>query len=76
VNLIAGREIVPELIQERLSGQKLAEASVGLLKDEPRRQRMQVDMDSVANRLRGSEDPLEAAATAVEKYLKEESAHV
>lgn len=76
VNLIAGREIVPELIQERLSGQKLAEESLGLLDNEPRRQRMRLDMDSVANRLRGSEDPLEAAATVLEKYLKEESVHV
>jgi lipid-A-disaccharide synthase len=76
VNLIAGRKIVPELIQERLSGRKLAEEAMGLLNDGPRLQRMRSDLDSVAHRLRGSEDPLEAVATAVEKYLKEESAHV
>jgi lipid-A-disaccharide synthase len=76
VNLIAGREIVPELIQNGLSGRKLAEESLGLLNDEPRRQRMQADMDAVASRLRGPGDPMEAVAAVVEKYLKEEIVHV
>lgn len=76
VNLIAGRKIVPELIQDDLSGRKLAEESLGLLNDEPRRLRMQTDLEAVANRLRSPEDPMETVAAVVGKYLKEDIVHV
>jgi lipid-A-disaccharide synthase len=76
VNLVASKRIVPELIQDDLSGPRLAQEALALLDDESRRKQMRVDFDAVANRLRGPEDPIELAASAVEKYLKEDIVHV
>ena len=76
VNLVAGKQIVPELIQNELSGRRLAQEALSLLNDEPRRERMRLDLESVASRLRGPEDPIEQAASAVERYLKEDIVHV
>ena len=76
VNLVAGKRIVPELIQDELSGSRLAQEGLDLLNDEPRREQMRTDLESVANRLKGPEDPIEQAASAVDKFLKEEMVHV
>ena len=80
VNLVAGKRIVPELIQNDLSGSRLAQEGLRLLNDEPRREQMRLDLESVASRLRGPEDPIEQAASVVNKYLggylKEEMVHV
>ncbi len=76
VNLVAGKQIVPELIQDELSGPRLAQEALALLNDETRQRQMRSDLESVANRLRGPEDPIEQAASAVERYLKEDNMHV
>ena len=76
VNLVAGQQIVPELIQDELSGPRLAQEALALLNDETRQKQMRSDLESVANRLRGPEDPIEQAASAVERYLKEDIVHV
>jgi len=78
VNLIAGRAVVPELMQGQVNGRGLAEESLRLLGDPPALERMRAGLAEVSRRLAGPEDPIEAAATAVEGYWKkqEEMAHV
>ena len=78
VNLIAGRAVVPELMQRRANGPRLAEESLRLLGDPPALERMRAELAEVARRLAGPEDPIHAAANAVEGYWKkkEEMAHV
>lgn len=75
VNLMAGKQIVPELIQGNLSGSKLAQEAFALLRDHTRRAQMIVELELVANALRGPQDPIEEAASAVERYLKEDIVH-
>lgn len=78
VNLIAGRAVVPELMQGQANGRRLAEESLRLLGDPPALDRMRAGLAEVSRCLAGPEDPIEAAATAVEGYWKkqEEMAHV
>jgi lipid-A-disaccharide synthase len=51
VNLVAEREVVPELIQDNFSATNVAMHLRSLLHDENRRQRMITDLTSVANKL-------------------------
>ena len=78
VNLIAGRAVVPELMQRQANGRRLAEESLRLLGDPPALERMRAGLAEVSHRLAGPEDPIEAAADAIEGYSKkqEEMAHV
>jgi lipid-A-disaccharide synthase len=76
VNLIAGRRVVPELIQNQMTGERLAAEAGELLDDENGRARMRTDLAMVARRLAADADPLETAASVVEMFLKEEMAHV
>lgn len=75
VNLIAGRRIVPELIQGELSSARLAGETLRLLGDDSARERMRTELRLVAQQLAGPQDPLEAAASLVEQHLKEEMVH-
>jgi lipid-A-disaccharide synthase len=76
VNLIAGRRIVPELIQNDLTAPRLAEEALKLLESDAARERMRGELRLVAQKLAGLEDPLEAAAALIEQHLKEELVHV
>jgi lipid-A-disaccharide synthase len=76
VNLVAGRRIVPELIQDDLTAASLAGEALALLQDEAARETMRGELALVAQKLAGPEDPLEVAASMVEKHLKEELVHV
>jgi lipid-A-disaccharide synthase len=69
VNLVAGRPIVPELIQNEMTPDRLAAEALRLLGDEPARAQMRRELAAVAEKLSGPEDPMEVAAAAVEKYL-------
>ena len=51
VNLIAGRRIVPELLQERFTAENVAAALRPLLEDGPERERMVADLAEVRARL-------------------------
>jgi lipid-A-disaccharide synthase len=63
VNLIAGRRIVPELIQHDFTPQKVVSALLPLLENEEARATMQTDLRSVGAALRISgETPIEKAA--------------
>jgi lipid-A-disaccharide synthase len=67
VNLIAGRRIVAELIQDDMTGEKIAAEAAPLLGDGPRRAKMKEELAEVAARLAGSGDAIQMAADEVEK---------
>jgi lipid-A-disaccharide synthase len=82
VNLVAGRQIVPELMQDQMTAENLAREALALLENEDERERMRGDLAEVAQKLAGPEDHLEVAASLVAKHLpekhlaKEEMVHV
>lgn len=75
VNLVAGRQIVPEFIQSDMTAGRLAAAASALLNDPDARRRMRNDLAGVAARLAGPEDPMEVAASAVTEFLDKEMVH-
>lgn len=50
-NIVAGREVVPELIQDQARPETLAEAALALLRSRERREQMQKDLGGVRARL-------------------------
>jgi lipid-A-disaccharide synthase len=86
VNLVAGRKIVPELIQDQMTPEGLAREALELLENRAARERMLRDLAEVSEKLSGphdgsEEDPLEVAAVLIENRLaekqsKEEVVHV
>jgi lipid-A-disaccharide synthase len=75
VNLVAGRRIVPELMQNDMTPARLASEALTLLGDESARNSMRGELQLVARKLAGPQDPLDVAAALVEKHLKEEMVH-
>ena len=75
VNLVAGRRIVPEFIQNEMTAARLADEALRLLGDEAARQEMRRELALVVQKLSGPDDPMEVAASVVEKHLKEEMVH-
>jgi lipid-A-disaccharide synthase len=75
VNLVAGKQVVPELIQDDLTAERLADEALSLLGDEAARDGMRRELRVVAQKLSLPQDPLEVAACIVEKHLKEEMVH-
>lgn len=71
VNLIAGRAVIPELIQEKMTGTNLAEAGLRLLTEETARMEMRAGLAEVAALLRSDDDPFETAARIVDEMLDE-----
>lgn len=69
VNLIAQRNIVPELIQHEMTAERIAEESALLLTDEARASIMRGDLAQVRLALNGPEEPLQKAATLVWEAL-------
>ncbi len=87
VNLVAERRIVPELIQNEMTAESLARETLALLENADKRESMRRDLAEVTLKLWGSHaglehDPMEMAASLVEKRLaekhptKEEMVHV
>jgi lipid-A-disaccharide synthase len=68
VNLVAGRAVVPELMQNEMSG--LAAEALRLLDDPAARQRMRCGLAEVAAALSGSGDAIERAAGIVETFVE------
>ena len=68
VNLVAGRRVVPEFIQDEMTASNLANEALGLLGDETAIERMRQELRGVAQRLSGPDDPMEVAASIVESY--------
>jgi lipid-A-disaccharide synthase len=69
VNLVAGRRVVPELIQHELTGERLAAEALALLDSEPARAEMKAGLAEVARRLAQHGDPLEESARRVAASL-------
>ena len=66
-NVLAGREIVPEFIQHRAQPDAIARAASRLMHDEPAREAMLRDFDTVMTKL----EQTEASATAAKAILQE-----
>ena len=65
VNLIAGRRIVAELIQDDMTGERIAAEAASLLDGGPDRAKMKVELAEVAARLAGESDAISVAADEV-----------
>ncbi len=68
VNLIAGRDVVPELIQGDFTPQRVAEEALRLLEDQARAERMRADLRAVRAAL-GAPGASARAADEVERLL-------
>ncbi len=73
VNLIAESAVVPELMQNEMTGKRLAEETFRLLDDSRRRDQMRLDLQRVAARLWREQDPMSLAAGIVLDTLKRNS---
>ncbi len=76
VNLIAGRRVIPEIIQGELTGSRLASEAAALLDNPAALAEMRSGLRQVSQKLSGSVDPMDAAADVVESYWKKEPVHV
>jgi lipid-A-disaccharide synthase len=81
VNLVAGRKIVPELMQTEFTAARMAEEAKRILGDERVRLQMKADLAEVAARLSTGGDPMDRAASVIATVLqrfnnKEEAIHV
>jgi lipid-A-disaccharide synthase len=70
VNLLAGRRIVPELMQGECTGERLAAEARRLLEDEPARQKMKAELESVRDSLLGDVPAAERAAEVICEKLR------
>jgi len=75
VNLVAGRRIVTELIQNDMTAGRLAAEALRLLADDDARSRMRSDLAEAAACLRNENDPMVTAATYIEQVLEKETVH-
>lgn len=71
VNLIAEREVVPELMQQSMTGANLADAARGLLRDQGRRAKMKADLREVAGKLWSQGDAIVRAGDEVVKVAEQ-----
>jgi lipid-A-disaccharide synthase len=76
VNLVAGRAIVPELMQSAVTGERLAANALWLLQDAAARERMREDLAEVARRLAGEGEAMAKAAALVEQLMEGQAVHV
>ena len=76
VNLIAGRKVVPEIMQGDANGPRLAAEALALLDNPSALAEMRADLAAVRSSLSGDADPIESAADIVESYLQKEPVHV
>jgi lipid-A-disaccharide synthase len=75
VNLIAEKQIVPELIQYAMTPSKLAGAVGDLLTNDARADRMRSDLARVRQLLTSAEDPLACAAFSIASTLQTRQTH-
>jgi len=71
VNLVAERQVVAELIQDDMTGERIAAEALRLLGDEGARRKMKADLDDVKQRLSSERDPMVVAAECIEQVLVE-----
>ena len=75
VNLVAGRRIVPELIQQDMSAERIEAEATRLLESADARAAMQRDLAEAAGKLRSDRDPMETAAEWIERVWSETRAN-
>jgi lipid-A-disaccharide synthase len=73
VNLVAGREVVPELIQHEMTVERIAAEADRLLGDTEAGRTMRLGLAEVAGSLGSDRDPMETAADWVEKSWMQKS---
>jgi lipid-A-disaccharide synthase len=76
VNLIAGRAVVPELMQSAMTGEALAREAERLLHDEKARATMKAGLAEVRQKLSGGGDAPQRAAAIIQEILEGQVAHV
>ena len=81
VNLVAGRKIVPELMQTEFTAARVVEEAARILTDESARRRMKSDLAEVAGRLDSGAEPMDRAVAAIGALVqrlnnKEDGIHV
>jgi len=76
VNLIAGRAVVPELMQSNLTGERLAAEARRLLRDDGARAQMRADLAEVAARLSPPSSPMARASAIVQDLMEGQLTHV
>jgi lipid-A-disaccharide synthase len=69
VNLVAGRRVIPELIQDDMTGERIATEALILLESESARAEMKAGLSEVARLLASNGDPLEESARRVATSL-------
>jgi lipid-A-disaccharide synthase len=76
VNLIAGRAVVPELMQGQMTGENLAREALHLLADRPARALMKDGLAEVRRKLAGGSAAPQRAALAIKDILEGQVTHV
>jgi len=76
VNLVAGRAVVPELMQTEMTGERLAAEALRMLTDTDACRRMRQDLAEIARRLSGAGRAMENASRLVEELMEGHAAHV
>jgi lipid-A-disaccharide synthase len=81
VNLIAGRAVVPELMQREMTGENIAREARRLLTDEGARAQMKAGLEEVAGKLSGGTTQAgmpapRRAAAIIQEVLEGQAAHV
>ncbi len=71
VNLVAGRRIAAELIQNEMTGERIAAEALRLLNDDDARGTMKTDLEEVKDKLSSERDPMEVAAECIDGILVE-----
>jgi lipid-A-disaccharide synthase len=69
VNLVAGRRVIPELIQDEMTGERIASEALVLLESESARAEMKAGLNEVKRLLSSHGDPLEESARRVATSL-------
>jgi lipid-A-disaccharide synthase len=75
VNLIAGRAVVPELMQSNFNGERLAAEAQRLLGDAGARAQMRADLAAVAARLSPPSEPMARAAAIIRDLMEGQLTH-
>lgn len=76
VNLIAGRAVVPELMQSEFTGERLASEARRLLGDAAARERMRANLAAVAASLSPQSNPMARACAIIQDLMEGQPAHV
>jgi len=76
VNLIAGRAVVPELMQEQMTGENLAREARRLLADPAARDEMKRGLAEVRDKLAGRSGAPGNAAAVIQEILEGQVTHV